>query len=199
MPASICMASWLQAGLGVALGRGLELGRAVVAVEVDQRVAEAERLGHADQRVVDGLVAVGVVLAHDVAGDAGALHHGAVGAEALVEHVPEDAAVDRLQPVTHVGQGPGGDGGQRVDEVRLLHLRLELDGLDGAEFRGACCSLINVQEPHVGGVGLDEVLAGLDVLAHQDGAHLVGQGGLLDADLEQRALVGVHGGVSSSA
>src|ERR1700743_2488350 len=43
----------------------------------------------------------------------------------------------------------------------------------------------DVQEPDVAGVGGDEVLAGLDVLAHQDAAHLVGQGGLLDVDPEQ--------------
>ena len=77
-----------------------------------------------------------VVLAHDVAGDAGALDHGAVGAETLVEHVPEDPAVDRLQTVAHIGQGPGGDGGQRVDEIRLLHLGLELDRLRGCEVEG---------------------------------------------------------------
>src|SRR5579885_1419783 len=56
-------------------------------------------------------------------------HFTMVGAEALVEHVPEDAPVHRLEPVPHVGQGPGGDGGEGVDEVRLLHLRLQLDGL----------------------------------------------------------------------
>ena len=40
-------------------------------MEVDQRVAEAEGLGHAHQGVVDGGVAVGVVLGHHVTGDAG--------------------------------------------------------------------------------------------------------------------------------
>jgi len=94
------------AGDAVALGGRFEVGGAVVAVEVDQRVAQAEGLGHADQGVVDGLVAVRVVLAHDVAGDTGAFHHGAVGAEALIEHVPQDAAVHRLEAVTNVGQGP---------------------------------------------------------------------------------------------
>ena len=50
--------------------------------------------------------AVGVVLGHGVAGDAGALHERAVGAEALRLHVPEDPPVHRLQAVAHVGQGP---------------------------------------------------------------------------------------------
>src|SRR4051812_45246442 len=65
---------------------------------------------------------------------------------------------------------------------------------------GGCCSLIcgrsYIEEPHVFGVGLDELLPELDVLAHEDGADLVGQGGLLDGDLEQGALVRVHGGVA---
>jgi hypothetical protein len=78
-------------------------------VTVDERVAQREVLRHADQRVVDGPVAVGVVAAHDIAGDASALHVAAVGSGADVEHAPEDAAVDRLQAVTDVGQGPGRD------------------------------------------------------------------------------------------
>src|SRR5918998_2193140 len=50
----------------------------------------------------------------------------------------------------------------------------------------------DVDEADVLGVGLDEVLAHLDVLAHQDGEHLVGQGRLLDVDLQQRAGGRVH-------
>ena len=51
----------VQAALGVALGGRAEVGRAVVAVEVDQRVAQRERLGHAHEGVVDRAVAVRVV------------------------------------------------------------------------------------------------------------------------------------------
>jgi hypothetical protein len=38
----------------------------------------------------------------------------------------------------------------------------------------------DVEEPHVAGVGLDEVLAALDVVAHEDREDLVGDGRLLD-------------------
>ena len=78
----------VQAALGVARGGRAEVGGAVVAVEVDQRVAQRERLGHAHERVVDGAVAVRVVLGHGVAGDAGALDERAVGAEALLAPCP---------------------------------------------------------------------------------------------------------------
>src|SRR4051794_27241745 len=57
---------------------------------------------------------------------------------------------------------------------------------------GVACS--DVEESHVGGVGGDEVLAQLDVVAHEHGHHLVGERGLLDVDLEQRPLGGVHRG-----
>ncbi len=43
-----------------------------VALAVDERVAQRERLRHANEGVVDRLVAVRVVVAHDVADDAGA-------------------------------------------------------------------------------------------------------------------------------
>ena len=76
---------------------------AVVAVEVDQRIAQAKRLRHPGQSVVDRLAVVGVEAAHGVAGHLGALHVGPVGAVALDVHVVENPAVDRLQPVAGVG------------------------------------------------------------------------------------------------
>ena len=121
-----------EPALGVALGRGREVRRAVVAVEVDQGMAQAEGLGHADQGVVDGLVAVGVEAAHGVAADLGALHVRAVGPVALDVHVVEDPAVDRLQPVAGVGQGPADDDRHGVVQEGPLHLVLDLDRLDRA-------------------------------------------------------------------
>ena len=89
-----------------------------------------EVLAHAHQGVVDRRVAVGVVLAHDVAGDPGALHGGPVGAGAEVVHAPEDPAVHRLEAVAGVGQGPRHDDRHRVVEEGALHLLLDLDRLD---------------------------------------------------------------------
>ena len=77
-----------EAALGVAHRRRrvVVAERAEVAVPVDQRDAHRERLGHADERVVDGAVAVRVELAHDVADDACALHVRPVGAQAHLGH-----------------------------------------------------------------------------------------------------------------
>src|SRR5579883_1056138 len=50
----------------------------------------------------------------------------------------------------------------------------------------------DVEEPHVLGVGLDEVAAEVDVLAHEHRADLVGDGRRLHRDLKERALGRVH-------
>src|SRR5271166_1777388 len=58
-----------------------------------------------------------------------------------------------------------------------------------SSFSGAVAALgaaSDVEEAHVLGVRLDEVATHLDVVAHEHRAHLVGQGGLLHTDLEQR-------------
>ena len=122
-----------QPAFGVARGRGPEVGRAVVAVEVDERVAQRERLGHAHQGVVDGLAVVRVVLGHRVAGDARAFDERAIGTEALRLHVPQDPAVHGLEAVAHVGQGAADDDRHGVVEERPLHLVLDLDRFDVAE------------------------------------------------------------------
>jgi hypothetical protein len=119
-----------QAALRVPRGGRTEVRAAEVAVAVDEGVAQREVLGHAHEGVVDGAVAVGVVLAHHVAGDPGALHVAAVGAGAEVLHAPEDPAVHRLEAVARVGQGPGRDDRHGVVEEGALHLLLDLDRLD---------------------------------------------------------------------
>ena len=42
---------------------------------------------------------------------------------------------------------------------------------------------------------LDEAAAGLDLVAHQDGEGFIGLFGILDGDLHDDAVVGVHGGL----
>ena len=119
-----------QTALRVAGRGGRVVGRAEVALGVNQRVAEGEALAHADEGVVDGPVAVGVVLAHDVAGHTGALDGRAVGPGAEVVHAPEDPAVHRLESVPGVGQRPRDDDRHRVVQEGAFHLLLDLDGLE---------------------------------------------------------------------
>ena len=73
-------------------------------------------------------VAVGVVLAHDVADDAGALPVGPAGLQAHLVHGEEHAAVRGLQAVADVGQGAADDDGHRVVHVGLAHLVRDVGG-----------------------------------------------------------------------
>ena len=109
-----------QAGLGVAHGGGvIAVDIAEVALSLDQRIAHGEVLGQAHHGVVDGDVAMGVVLADDLADDAGAFLEPGLGLEPQKAHGVEEAPVDRLQPVAHVGQGARDDGRERVGQIAL--------------------------------------------------------------------------------
>ncbi len=117
-----------QADLGVAHRRRVvAVDRAEVALTVDQQVAQREVLRHAHDRVVDRRVAVRVVLAHDVADDAGRLLVRLVRQVPRLEHAVEHPPVHRLQAVAHVGQRPPDDHAHRVVEVAPLHLLFDVD------------------------------------------------------------------------
>ena len=121
-----------ESALGVAHGRGgVSVDVAEVAVAVDQRRAHGEPLGETNHRVVDGGVSVRVVLADDLADRPGRLLVRAVGEDARLVHGVEDAAVDGLQAVAHVGEGARGDDGHRVLDEALAHLVAELGDLEG--------------------------------------------------------------------
>ena len=120
--------------LGVAHGgRRVAVHGAEVALAVDQRVAQAEVLGHAHQRLVQRQVAVGVVLRHRLADDAGALPIGGVGAQPHLVHRVQDPPMHRLQAVAHVRQRARDDHAHRVVDVRGAHLVLDRHRPDVAD------------------------------------------------------------------
>ena len=120
-----------QPGFGVAHGSGtVAVSRAKIALAVDQRVALREVLRHAHQRVIRGLVAVRVKAAQHVAHHAGAFDRpGAGGAvraakgQAHARHAVENAPLDRLLAITHIGQRPALDDAQRIFKVGALGIR----------------------------------------------------------------------------
>jgi hypothetical protein len=73
---------------------------------------------------------VRVVLTHHVTDDAGALVETTVRPIATVVHRVEDAAVHRLEAVADLGQRAADDDRHRIVEIRLLHLGLQVQGLD---------------------------------------------------------------------
>ena len=99
---------------------------------MDRRHAHDEILGQVHQGFVSGIVAVRVVVAGDVADDLGALARPAVEGEVqVVVHRVQDAALHRLEAVTHVGQGAGGDDRQSVGAIACLDLLPQRPNLDG--------------------------------------------------------------------
>src|SRR5437773_2650291 len=105
--------------------RGIAVDAAEVALAVDQRIAKRERLRHAHEGVVDRCLAVRVIELENVADEGSALAVPAAGSRAGPVHRVEDAALNGLQPITHVGQSPADDDGHGVLHVGGLHLLLE--------------------------------------------------------------------------
>ena len=95
-----------------------------------QQLAHAERLGHAHERLVDGRIAVRVVLAHHLANDPGALARRPIRPQPLFAHGVEDAPLHRLESVPDVGQGAPDDDRHRIVEIRLAHLVLNVNRAD---------------------------------------------------------------------
>ncbi len=129
-----------QPGLGVAHRcRKIGVHRPEIALAVHEDDAHRPVLREAGQRHVDRTVAVRMVVAHDVADDLGALAIRPAGDEAALLAGIEDAAMDRLQPVAHVGQRAADDHAHRVIEITRLHL---FDDTDRLDVRQLACRLI---------------------------------------------------------
>src|SRR5271156_5150892 len=71
-----------------------------------------------------------MVLAHNVADDAGALARGFVGLESHLLHGVENAAMDGLESVADIGKGAADDDRHGIVEIRLAHLVFNVDGLN---------------------------------------------------------------------
>ncbi len=130
-----------QTRLGVAHGRGVvAVDAAKVALPIDQRIAQAEVLGHAHHGVVDRGIAVGVIFAQHFTDDTRALlvRPGVHQIEVVI-HGVENAPMDRLEPIAHIRQGARHDHAHGVIEVGVLHGAGDVDGKDGAEL-AVCCT-----------------------------------------------------------
>ena len=120
----------LHPHLGVShRGRAVAVNRAEVAVSVDKRHPERERLRHADDRVVDGGVAVRMVLADHLADDARGLHVLHAVRRAELVHGEEAAPVDGLHAVARVGKRTPHYHAHGVVDVVAGHRLLDVDVL----------------------------------------------------------------------
>ena len=117
-----------HAGFGVAHGRGpVAVHGAEIALPFDQRQAQGKLLRHADHGVINGLVAVGMVFAHDVTDDARRFPERLAGFVAAFLHRIEDSTVHRFQSVADIGKRARHDYAHRVIEVGRLHFVFDGD------------------------------------------------------------------------
>ena len=119
----------VQARFRVTHGSGaVAVNGAEVAVAIHQRHAHVEILRKAHHGVVDGGIAVGVVLTHAVADGARGLHMRLVRRVTAFVHSVENAAVHRFQAVAHIRQRAGHDNRHGVFKERRAHLLREVRG-----------------------------------------------------------------------
>ena len=89
---------------------------------IDQGHAHVEVLGHPHQGVVDGRIAVGVVLTKYLTDHTGAFPVGPVAGETQLIHGVKDAPVHRLEAIAGIGQGPTHDHAHRILQIGARHL-----------------------------------------------------------------------------
>ena len=131
-------------------GGAVAVERAEVARSIDQRISQRERLRHPHERLVEGRVAMRMVIAHHVPHDLRALPVLGISREALLPHRVEDPPLYRLQPVADVRQRARGDDRQRVIEVAGLGGFVESDSLRvGGTVRGTSvhrCAAVVIEQ-----------------------------------------------------
>ena len=118
-----------HAAFGVTHGRRrVAVYGAEVALAIHHGVTQAERLGQTHQGVVDRRIAMGVIDAHGLTDDLGALGVLFVELQAHLMQGVEDAAMDRLEAVANLRQRAPDDHRHRIIEIRPPHLVFNVDG-----------------------------------------------------------------------
>ncbi len=109
--------------LGVAhRGGAIAVDRTEIALAVDQRIAQVPFLGHPHQGVVNGLVAMRMIFFQRFADDAGAFGVWPGRQQTFAVHGVDNAPVNRLHAIAHVGQGALDDDAHRIFEKTGGHL-----------------------------------------------------------------------------
>ena len=123
------VAERLEPRLGVAHGRRrIAVDGTEVSLAIHQRGAHVEVLRQADERVVNGGVAVGMVIPHHLADDLRALAIAARRRQPHRLHAVEDPAMRRLETVANVGERAPDDYAHGVIHVRAAHFVFDVDG-----------------------------------------------------------------------
>ena len=107
-----------QPGFGVPHRGGvIAVDIAEIALPFDQRIADGKILGKPDHRIVDRNVTMGMILADHVADDTCAFLETRLRFQPQLAHREKQPAVNRFQPVAHIGQRTGRDRRQGVGQI----------------------------------------------------------------------------------
>ena len=122
------MGNFFHADFGITHGcRGQAVDRTEVALTVDQYITHGEVLRHADDGVVNGYIAVGVVFTDNVADDTRRFFIGGIPVVFQLVHRVQHAAVYRLETVADIRQGSTHNHAHGVIEVALAHFVFKAD------------------------------------------------------------------------
>ena len=131
-----------EARLCVAHGRCLvAINGAKVPLSLDQQVAHGEILRHAHHSIIDRRITVRMVLAQHLAYDTGTLARRGIVSQSHIVHRVEDAPLNRLEPVAHIGKGARGDDAHGIAQVRRAHLFLNIYASNQTDFHPSSISI----------------------------------------------------------
>ena len=117
-----------HAGLGVTVScRRVAVHGTEVAVTVDQRIVQRERLRHTHHRVINRCVTVRMVAAEHITDGRCRLAVGLIRGQAVLVHGVQDAAVYRLEAVAHIRQRAADNNTHCIVDITFLHLAFEID------------------------------------------------------------------------
>ena len=121
------LAHQAQAGLGVTHGgRAVTVHRTEVSLSVHQRVAHGPLLRHAHQGSVHTAVTVGMIFTQHLTHDTCALLAWPAMQVPQFLHPEENAAVHRLETVSHIRQRTGHNHAHRIVDVAFSHFVLDV-------------------------------------------------------------------------
>ncbi len=131
-----------KATFGVAISSGsITIHRAEVARAINERGPHHPRLRHANHRIVNRAVAMGVIPAHDVAHDRGGLSMLGGGVQAALPHGVENAALHGFETIAHIRQRATGDDRECIIKIARARGIEQCDGIVWALRRNTGCGL----------------------------------------------------------
>jgi hypothetical protein len=117
-----------EADFGVTHRCGIiSVDRAEIPLAIDKRISQRKILGESHNRVVNGRIAMRMILTDRVSDDTGRLLIRLVISVAKLVHRPEHTAMDRLQAVADIRQRTSDDDGHCIIEIRSPHLVFDID------------------------------------------------------------------------